>query len=98
MLYAIHCVDKPNSMDVRMANRPEHIEYLKSKESQILMGGALLTEDGEGMLGSLLVIDAADAAAAKAFADGDPFAKAGLFQSVTITRWRKAFFNPGVAG
>ena len=50
------------------------------------------------MLGSLLVIDAADAAAARAFADGDPFAKAGLFQSVSITRWRKAFFNPGVAG
>ena len=98
MLYAIYCVDKPNSMDVRMANRPEHIEYLKSKEGQILMGGALLTEDGEGMLGSLLVIDAADAAAARAFADGDPFAKAGLFQSVSITRWRKAFFNPGVAG
>ena len=98
MLYAIYCVDKSNSMDVRMANRPEHIEYLKSKEGQILMGGALLTEDGEGMLGSLLVIDAADAAAARAFADGDPFAKAGLFQSVSITRWRKAFFNPGVAG
>ena len=98
MLYAIYCVDKPNSMDVRMANRPEHIEYLKSKEGQILMGGALLTEDGEGMLGSLLVIDAADAAAARAFADGDPFAKAGLFQSVSITRWRNAFFNPGVAG
>ena len=98
MLYAIYCVDKPNSMDVRMANRPEHIEYLKSKEGQILMGGALLTEDGEGMLGSLLVIDAAYAAAARAFADGDPFAKAGLFQSVSITRWRKAFCNPGVAG
>ena len=98
MLYAIYCDDKPNTMDVRMANRPEHIEYLKSKEGQILMCGALLTEDGEGMLGSLLVIDAADAAAARAFADGDPFAKAGLFQSVSITRWRKAFFNPGVAG
>ena len=98
MLYAIYCVDKPNSIDVRMANRPEHIEYLKSKEGQILMGGALLTEDGEGMLGSLLVIDAADAAAARAFADGDPFAKAGLFQSVSITCWRKAFFKPGVAG
>jgi uncharacterized protein YciI len=96
MLYAIYCVDKPNSKDVRMANRPAHIEYLKAKEGQILMGGAMLTEDGEGMLGSLLVIDAEDEAAARAFVDGDPFAKAGLFQSVTVNRWRKAFFNPGV--
>ena len=96
MLYAIYCVDKPNSMDLRMAHRPEHIAYLKSKEDQILVGGAQLAEDGEAMLGSVLIIDAADAKAAKAFADGDPFAKAGLFESVRITRWRKAFFNPAV--
>ena len=55
-----------------------------------------VAEDGEAMLGSVLIIDAADAKAAKAFADGDPFAKAGLFESVRITRWRKAFFNPAV--
>lgn len=98
MLYAIYCVDKPNSMELRMAHRPAHIEYLNARNSQIVLGGGLLTEDGESLLGSLLVIDAADEAAARAFADGDPFAKAGLFQSVRINRWRKAYFNPEVAG
>ena len=24
---------------------------------------------------------------------GDPYTKAGLFQRVTVTRWRKAYFN-----
>jgi len=98
MLYAIYCIDKPNSMDLRMAHRPAHVDYLKSREDQILVGGAQLGEDGEAMLGSVLIIDAPDAAAAQAFADADPFAKAGLFESVRITRWRKAFFNPAVAG
>ena len=28
------------------------------------------------------------------FASGDPFANAGLFQSVEIRRWRKVIFNP----
>ena len=29
----------------------------------------------------------------EAFIENDPFTKAGLFESVTVTRWRKAFFN-----
>jgi hypothetical protein len=24
---------------------------------------------------------------------GDPFSKAGLFEKVTVARWRKAYFN-----
>jgi len=30
---------------------------------------------------------------AEAFIAGDPFTKAGLFEKVTVTRWRKAYFN-----
>ena len=41
------------------------------------------------MVGSLLILDLADQAAADAFAAGDPYARAGLFESVTIHPWRK---------
>ena len=41
----------------------------------------------------MLIIDVDDRAAAEAFIAEDPFTKAGLFESVTVTRWRKAFFN-----
>jgi len=37
----------------------------------------------------LLVIEAADSAGAKAFAAGDPYAKAGLFESVAIKPYKK---------
>ncbi len=46
------------------------------------------------MTGSFLLVDMADRAAAEAFAAGDPFAKAGLFEKTEIRRWRKVIFNP----
>ena len=30
---------------------------------------------------------------ARDFAENDPFNKAGLFETVSVTPWRKAFFN-----
>ena len=53
-----------------------------------------VTEDGAGMTGSLLIVEAADLAAAHAFAAGDPYAKAGLFESVAIRPWKWVIGNP----
>jgi uncharacterized protein YciI len=36
----------------------------------------------------MLVVEAADLAAAQAFAAGDPFAVAGLFESSKVEPWR----------
>ena len=40
------------------------------------------------MIGSLFIVDVADEAAAKAFSDGDPFTKAGVFASTKVRKWR----------
>ena len=37
----------------------------------------------------MLVIDVADRAAAEAFAAADPYAKAGLFESTRVMRWKQ---------
>jgi uncharacterized protein len=93
MLYALICNDKPASLDIRMANRPAHIEFLKELKENLKFAGPFL--DGSGaMNGSLLVIEAVDESAAKLIADADPYAKAGLFQSVIIRAWRWAINNP----
>jgi len=55
------------------------------------MAGPTLTEDGEAMTGSLIVIDRDDLAAAEAWAAGDPYAKAGLFESVVIRPFKQVF-------
>jgi len=41
------------------------------------------------MNGSVIILDLENRAAAEAFANNDPYNKAGLFASVTITTWKK---------
>lgn len=89
MLFAIQCIDKPNSLDLRMANRPAHLDYLNAHLAQVVAAGPLLDDAGEKPVGSLLVMEFADKDAAEGFAAGDPYAKAGLFQSVSIRPYRK---------
>jgi uncharacterized protein len=43
------------------------------------------------MVGSLLALEFVDKKAAEDFAANDPYTKAGLFQSVAITPFRKVF-------
>lgn len=89
MLFAIVCYDKKDHGHVRMENRPDHLDYLKGFADSAYAVGPMLSDDGEGMVGSLLIMDFADRTAAEAFAEGDPYNKAGLFESVTIAPWKK---------
>jgi uncharacterized protein YciI len=87
MLFALICTDKPNSLALRQANRPEHVAYLKSLGDTVVLAGPFTEADGETMNGSLIVIEAASLQAARDIAVGDPFAKVGLFASVEIRPW-----------
>jgi uncharacterized protein YciI len=93
MPYAIIARDRPGSAELRARLRPEHLAYLDSHVGKLLAAGALLEDDGSGGDGSLLIYDTEDRAAAEAFSQGDPFTKGGLFESVTIRRWRKGYFD-----
>jgi uncharacterized protein len=86
--FVLHCLDKPGALELRLANRPVHLEHLRGLGDNILLAGPLLDASGQPM-GSLIILDAPDGAAAAALAAGDPYAKAGLFASVTITPFRK---------
>jgi uncharacterized protein YciI len=87
MLYAFICTDKPNSLALRMANRPDHLAYLHSLGETLVFAGPFTAEDGVTMNGSLVVVEAAALDAARKIAAGDPFAKAGVFASVDIRPW-----------
>lgn len=89
MLFWIACTDKPGSNALRMKTRPDHLKWLETIKPNIVFCGALLGDDGETMIGSFFVSDLPDRAAAEAQAAGDPYSKAGLFESVAIRRFRK---------
>jgi uncharacterized protein YciI len=93
MPYAIQTFDKPGSAQVRAAARASHLEYLTAHKDKLLAAGALIDDDGNGGHGGILIVDTDDRAEAERFVADDPFTKAGLFLKVTVTRWRKAFFN-----
>ncbi|MBU6443735.1 MAG: YciI family protein [Alphaproteobacteria bacterium] len=86
MLFVITAMDKPGALDLRLTNRAAHFEYVKAT-GMVRLGGPYLDDSG-AMIGSLIILDAADLAAAKAWAQNDPYAKAGLFQSTAITPWK----------
>jgi uncharacterized protein YciI len=95
MHFLLLCEDKPGALPVRLANRDAHLAYVR-ETGIVRIAGPTLGEDG-AMTGSMLVIEVADRAAAEAFAANDPYAKAGLFQSVAIRPWKWVIGAPGAA-
>ena len=87
MLVCLMARDKSGALDVRMENRSAHVEYLKSTD-HVHLAGPLIDAEG-GMCGSMIVLDVPDMASAQAWAAEDPYAKAELFESVTLTEWKK---------
>ncbi|GAA4123594.1 YciI-like protein [Aminobacter aganoensis] len=98
MLFALICKDKPGHLQLRLDTRPDHVVFLNDLNARgaLKFGGPFLDADGKPE-GSLVVIEAADAAVAQAIADADPYAKAGLFESVQVRPWNWVFNNPASA-
>lgn len=94
MLFALICTDKPGSLALRKANRPEHLFYLESLGDTLVFAGPFTEADGETMNGSLIVVEAPTIDAARAILEGDPFAKAGIFAEVDIRPWRWSINPP----
>ena len=95
MLFAFIGKDKPGHLQMRMDNRPAHVEFLNGLNARgsLKFAGPFL--DGEHKsCGSLVVIEAADLQEARQIFAGDPYAKAGLFQSGEVIAWNWVFNNP----
>ncbi len=97
MLFICYNVDKPNSAGLRENLRDAHFEYLHKHEDKLVLGGALLGEDGKTRTGSVFVINVRSKAEAEAFSAAEPFRKGGLFQRTEISHMRKGQFFPANA-
>jgi uncharacterized protein YciI len=87
MKFAIICADKPGALQIRLDTRTAHLAYIE-QTGTVTQAGPFLNDAGD-MCGSLVVVEVADLAAAKAWADNDPYAKAGLFESVSVQAWKR---------
>ena len=86
-MFCLICMDRPESQDLRLAIRADHLAYVLENPVAIV-AGPFLCEDGEIMIGSLIVLDVETRAEAESWARNDPYAKAGLFDRVEIHPWK----------
>lgn len=93
MPYMIETFDKPGHHELRLEIRDDHLAYLDAHSTLLLACGAKLSDDASTASGGLYLVDIETREEAEAFIRQDPFSKAGLFEDVTIVRWRQAYLN-----
>ncbi|OOG71975.1 hypothetical protein B0E45_09500 [Sinorhizobium sp. A49] len=95
MLFALQCTDKPGALQLRLDTRPDHVAYLNDLNAKgiLKMAGPFLGDDGKPT-GSLVIVKAETIDDARAIAEADPYAKAGLFSNVEIKAFNWVFNNP----
>ncbi len=90
MLFIATCIDKPLSVDRRMENRPAHLAFLNGLGARVKIAGALLAADHKTPVGSMMVFEGESEDEILALMAKDPYALAGLFESVSVKPWRPA--------
>ncbi|MET0101513.1 MAG: YciI family protein [Sedimenticola sp.] len=96
MFYAIMGTDREDSLEARLAARPEHLDRLKAlqEEGRLLIAGPHPAIDSEdpgpaGFTGSLVVAEFESLEAAKEWAENDPYTLTGVFASVSVKPYKK---------
>lgn len=98
MLYILMGEDVADSLEKRLAARPEHLDRLQRlhDEGRLLLAGPMPAIDSPdpgpaGFSGSLIVAEFDSLEEAREWADEDPYSTTGVFARVTIKPFRKVF-------
>ncbi len=87
MRIALIAIDKPDALQTRLDNRDAHLAYV-AESGCVELAGPFLNEDGQ-MCGSMLILALDTMADAEKWAKNDPYARAGLFESIALREWKK---------
>jgi len=96
MLYAIMPTDVPDSLEKRLAARPDHVARLNvlKDAGRLVLAGPLPAIDSSdpgpaGFSGSLIVAEFESLEAAKSWAENDPYVAAGVYENVVVKPFNK---------
>jgi len=95
MFFLVFATDKPGALETRRENKKAHVAHLDAGSAglKVLQTGPWLGDDGNEA-GSMLIFEADDRGSVEAFMDADPYARAGLFETVQIRSWSWNRGNP----
>ncbi len=88
MQFVIHAHDKTDGGKRREPLREAHEAYLTRHRDILIARGPLLDDAGARSIGSLIMLDVANKAEAEAFWADEPFNRAGVYEWITMERWR----------
>ena len=88
MHWLIKCRSKPNTDGLREATLGAHRNFLDCYPEVTWYSGPLFTDDNRNAIGSLRLIEFADRHAALTYINADPYTKAGIFEAITVERWK----------
>lgn len=98
MLYMIVGEDIPNSLEKRLAVRPDHLARLQAlqEEGRLILAGPCPAIDhvdpGEaGFTGSLIVAEFESLEAARKWGEDDPYVTAGVYAKVIVKPFKQVF-------
>ncbi len=86
--FVITAFDAPDGTARRRQVAEAHHEFQASVMDRYVARGPMFDDDGTTMIGSLMIVELPDAAACEAFWSDEPLNTGGVFESVTIERWR----------
>ena len=98
MRYAILAYDVSDSSPLRKTARPAHLKRLEKlvAAGRVIVAGPLPAIDAEdpgpaGFTGSLTVAEFESLEQAKAWAEKDPYAEAGVYESIVVKPFKQVF-------
>ena len=80
MIFAILLMDRPGTADLRVKVRPEHRAYLGQQAERMAFAGPLTSEDGQTVVGSLLVMEFPNRATVDEWLSNEPFTQPGVYE------------------
>jgi uncharacterized protein YciI len=97
MLYSIVGIDVENSLQARLAARPEHVDRLKQlvDQGRLILAGPNPAIDSSdpgdaGFTGSIIIAEFDSLQEAQAWADQDPYLLTGVYDSVVVKPFKQA--------
>ncbi len=86
--FVISAYDGPEADTRRKAVAEDHHKFQATVMNRYVARGPMQSDDGTGLIGSLMIMEYPDRAACEDFWAREPLNTGGVFEHVTIERWR----------
>ncbi len=86
--FLITAYDGPDGKARRKEVAEAHHKFQATVMDRYIARGPMLSDDGDGLVGSLFIVEFPDRASCDEFWAGEPLNHGGVFNHVTLERWR----------